>query len=240
VGQLDAVIVVGGSVVVIVGIAEDVGRMGRMAVAEDVVVGFGVVVEAVGEEVWDEEEAVAVAIVDVTSVKVEKDVTASVFEVDWDAGGTTGAGAWVVEEGLGVLLGGDAVTTGWMVVIAVELATQPTLAHAYPATQHPPPALSGQLIFPSGQPATSPPQFCPSPQHPTSPCPESVIDWQVEPFGQQLFGRFMEVQAVVPPGHENARWSREKISRGDFRRRPASGRALPCWLPWRANGACSG
>lgn len=128
-GHWEAVIVVGGAVVVIVGIAEEVGRTGSMAEAEEVGVGVGVVVVVDGgdvDDLWDE-EAVAVESTDVTAVKVEIDVTGSVLEEDGDTGGMIGAGAPVVEGGL--LEVGEAVTTGWIVVITVELATQPMLAH---------------------------------------------------------------------------------------------------------------
>ena len=91
-------------------------------------VGLGVVVEEgeVEDEMSEEERAVAVEITEVTSVKVEVDTMAFVFEVDGETGGGTG----VAEEGGGELEGGDAVTIGCTVVTAVELSTQPTLAHA--------------------------------------------------------------------------------------------------------------
>ena len=179
-GQVEAVMVVGGAVVVMVGIAEEVGRTGRMAEADVEVVGLGVVVEDGEEgdrveEMWVE---VAVAITDVTAVKVDIDVAAFVFDSGGveDGTGTIGRGDLAVEAAFGLLEGGEAVMTGWIVVMAVELTTQPILAHAYPETQHPPPALSGQLVSPLGQLATLPLQLCPSPQHPTSPCPVSGID----------------------------------------------------------------
>lgn len=107
--------------------------------------------------------------------------------------------------------------------------TQPTPAHVYPGTQHPPPALPGQLKSSLGHPATFDPQVSPTPQQPTSPDPESGIDWQVEPLGQQLFGRLMDVQAVVSPGQENARGWRGEVSRGDLRKRPRTGWGLRFW-----------
>ena len=130
---MEAVIVVGGAVVVMVGIAEEVGRTGRTAEAELDEVGLGVVVEEEeeGEEMRDE-VAVAVAITDVTAVKVDTDVATFVLEVDRDGNGagTVGRGAFVVDDAaLGVLEGGEAVTTGWTVVMAVELTTQTMLAH---------------------------------------------------------------------------------------------------------------
>ena len=220
--------------------------MGRIADADVEEVGLGVVEEGrEGVDVMCDEEAVSVEVTEVTAVNVEVDTMAFVSEVDGEAGGGTGVvgeggGTGVVEEGGGELDGGDAVTIGCTVVTAVELSTQPTLAHEYPGTQHPPPALSGQLVSPAGQPATFPPQVWPSAQHPTSPEPESAMIWQPDPVGQQLLGLLMEVQAVVSPGHEKARGSRGEMSRGDLRKRPESGWALRCWLLWRAKAACNG
>jgi len=132
------------------------------------------------------------------------------------------------------------VTTGWTVVTTVELTTQPTPEHVYPETQHPPPAALGQLVSPAGQPDTCPPHICPSPQHPTSPDPELVMSWQIDPMGQQLFGRLIELQMTVLPGHLKSRWSREKISSGVLSIRALRGWPCKCSNVWRANGACNG
>lgn len=103
---------VGGAVVVIVGIEEAVGRTGRMAGADVVVVGRGVLDGGVEEVVELRNELeVAVEITDVTAVKVDVDVVASV-----DDGGVL----WLVGGGVEELVG-EAVTTGWIVVMAVEL-----------------------------------------------------------------------------------------------------------------------
>ena len=124
-GHSEAVIVVGGAVVVIVGMAEDVGRTGRIAEAEVVEIGRDVDVD--GRTDVDEcADDVAVEIMEVTAVKVEMDVTGFVFGEDADPGGTIGSGIPVAE---GLVDVGEAVTTGWIVVITVALATQPILAH---------------------------------------------------------------------------------------------------------------
>lgn len=132
----------------VVGTVEEVGRSGRMAVAEVVVVGLGVLEGGV-------EDAVAVEVTDVTAVNVEVDVVGSVLVVT----GTTGM-LRIPDGSVEMLameeLGGETVTTGWTVVVTVELTMQPTPAHAYPAIQHPPPEAPGQLVSPDGQAATSP------------------------------------------------------------------------------------
>lgn len=174
-------------------------------------------------------------VIDVTAVNVEVDVVASVLETAGTRGALNATAEEVVEE-----LGGETVTTGWTVVVTVELTMHPTPEHEYPVMQHPPPAALGQLMSPAGQLDTCPPHICPSPQHPTSPAPELVMTWQVDPEGQQLFGRLIEVQTTVLPGHWNARCSREKLSLGDL-----SSRALRDWplrfsKVWRAKGAWNG
>ena len=64
--------------------------------------------------------------------------------------------------------------------------------------------------------------------------------WQLDPVEQQLFGRLIEVQGVVSPGHEKSRGSRGEIFRDDLRKRLESRWALRCWLLWRAKAACNG
>ncbi len=92
---------VGAAVVVVVGTVEEVGRSGRTAVADVVVVGFGVVDERVEEVVMGEEDAVVVEVTDVTAVIVEVAVVASVLTVAGMGGALATADDEVVE-----LLGG--------------------------------------------------------------------------------------------------------------------------------------
>lgn len=202
---------VGGAVAVVVGTVEEVGRTGRIAVAEVVVVGLGVLERGV-------DDAVVVKVTDVTAVNVEVEVVASVLVVT----GTTGMMG--IPDGSVEILGmdvldGETVTTGWTVVVTVELTMHPSPAHVYPGIQHPPPEEPGQLVSPEGQAATPPSHVWPSPQHPTSPEPVSVMSWQIEPLGQQLLGRLMEAQTFVSPGHWKSRFSRENVFLGDLSRR---------------------
>ena len=118
--------------------------------------------------------------------------------------------------------------------------SQPTLSQTLPGMQHPPPKLSGQSISSSGQPDTSSPQTCPGLQHPTSPSPVSVVSWQTRPAAQQLYGRFIEAQSLVPPGHEKLRVSRAKIASGDRSRRLKRGWVSSLRSVCREKGACSG
>lgn len=74
--------------VVVVGTVEEVGRRGRAGEADGVVVGCVVVEEEVEVVMW-EEDAVVVEVTDVTAVKVEVDVVASV--ADDGAAGAKGA-----------------------------------------------------------------------------------------------------------------------------------------------------
>lgn len=55
------------------------------------------------------------------------------------------------------------------VITDTELATQPTWAHMYPGTQHPPPTSAEQDVLPFWQVPTLPLQVEPSGQHPTLP-----------------------------------------------------------------------
>ncbi len=118
--------------------------------------------------------------------------------------------------------------------------SQPTLSQTLPGMQHPPPKLSGQSESPSGQPDTSSPQTSPGLQQPTSPSPVSVVSWQTRPAAQQVFGRFIEAQSLVPPGHEKLRVSRARIAPGDRSRRVKRGRVSSLRLVCREKGACSG
>ena len=111
---------------------------------------------------------------------------------------------------------------------------QPTLSQTLPGMQQPPPKLSGHAVSPAGQPDTVLPQTCPLAQQPTSPNPASVVIWQTRPVAQQLFGRFMEVHAEVPPGHAKARVSRAKMASGDRSRRLKRDRVSRCSLVCRA------
>lgn len=106
--------------------------------------------------------------------------------------------------------------------------------------QHPPPRLSGHVRSSWGQPDTLSPQTCPGPQQPTSPSPESVVIWQTRPAAQQLFGRFIEVQAEVPFGQAKSRVSRAKIAPGDRSKRLKRGRVSSWRSVCRENGACNG
>ena len=110
---------------------------------------------------------------------------------------------------------------------------QPTLSQTLPGMQQPPPKLSGHAVSPAGQPDTVLPQTCPLSQQPTSPNPASVVIWQTRPVAQQLFGRLIEVQADVPPGHAKSRVSRAKIASGDRSRRLKRDRVSNCPLVCR-------
>lgn len=84
-----------------VGTVDEVGRSGRTAVADVVVVGFGVVDESVEDVVMWEEDAVVVEVTEVTAVNVEVDVVASVLVT----AGTTG-GVGTPDDEVMELLGG--------------------------------------------------------------------------------------------------------------------------------------
>ena len=107
----------------VVGIVEEVGRIGRTAEADVVVLGRSVLdlvelVGAVGE--GDMNLLVAVEMTDVTAVNVDVCVVALVLAGGRGAG-TTALLLCRVDEAAAELLGGDAVTIGCIVVVAVEL-----------------------------------------------------------------------------------------------------------------------
>lgn len=204
------------AVVVVVGAAEDVGRMATAGGLVDCVVDVG--------DGWVG-ELVTVEVVEVVAVEVRADVRG------------IGAMALGVVEELDVEdveeLLGDSVTVGSIVETTVVPTMQPTLSQTLPGMQQPPPKLSGHAVSPAGQPETVLPQTCPLSQQPTSPNPASGVIWQTRPVAQQLFGRFIEVHEEVPPGHAKSRVSRAKMASGDRSRRLKRDRISRCSLVCR-------
>ena len=213
-------------VVVVVGVADEVGRTGTTGETVDWVVDV-------------EGEPVTVEVVEVVAVEVDVEVRGAAEMMMLD----------VVEEEVDVEdveeLLGDWVTVGSTVAMTVVPTTpvqvetlvlcdylwlermshsQPTPSQTLPGMQHPPPKLSGQAVSPCGHPDTCWPQTCPGSQQPTSPSPESAVSLQTRPVAQQLFGRFIDVQADVPLGHEKSRGSCAKMDPGDRSKRLKRGR----------------
>lgn len=137
----------------------EVGRMGRMA--DGVVEGVedrsdkDTGVDGDEEEdddedaarLWDDDDETGEG----TPVTVKSCVVATV-KVDVESA-DSGSGGDVED------VEGDRVMVGFTVTVAVEFMTQPVPAQLYPGTQHPPPCVPGQLVYPCWQPLTSPPQF---------------------------------------------------------------------------------
>lgn len=115
---MDTVIVVGGAVVVVLGSLADVGRIGAMSadVVEETVDCVEEVLEWMEDvdEEWVELPLVTVATFEVTAVDVDVTVVGSVEA----AGRGATNGVLDVDE-----VSGEAVTTGWIVVVTVEFAT---------------------------------------------------------------------------------------------------------------------
>lgn len=110
-GHVDAVIVVAGAVVVVLVALADVGRTGAMSAEDEV--------EEVVECVDDVDECVELWLVTVDTFEV--------IDVDVDVtvvGSVEGIGTGATDGVLDVeVLGGEAVTTGWIVVVTMEFAT---------------------------------------------------------------------------------------------------------------------
>lgn len=97
---------------------------------------------------------------------------------------------------------------------------QPTPWQIKPGMQQPPPISLLQAVLPAAQSEMPPPQVAPSGQHPTGPRPVSGTSMHASPSLQQLLGKPIEEQLLVPVGQDHWRFSRK--ARADAARRKRS------------------